>query len=116
MSKEFKVGDLVKVYGHKAFDWEATTATVIERGVDVDIQRDLIMVRGERGLRVLVHPKQCRKLVKKKRAWKWMYKPVVSFNDSETIEVHTLKHSVNAALSYNGKTTGYRRVKVYLKD
>jgi len=61
---DFKVGDRVRVYGHKALDWETTDARVIERGVDELIHAEFIMVLANNGLRVLVHPKQCRRLVK----------------------------------------------------
>jgi len=71
---DFKVGDRVRVYGHKALDWETTDARVIERGVDELIHAEFIMVLANNGLRVLVHPKQCRRLVKKYRRRVWIIK------------------------------------------
>ena len=73
---KFKVGDRVRVYGHRTNDWMPFTGTVVQRdypelndrsGCTLAVEADA----GKVGV-FLVHPKQCRKLVKKERRRVWV--------------------------------------------
>lgn len=71
MEKPFEVGDRIRVYSH----YGPYTATVTKIGVSRDILKGyvdgLVEVRSEDGNTWLQHPKQCRRLVKKKRREFW---------------------------------------------
>ncbi len=124
MKKPFAVGDRVRVYGHKAFDWKDTIATVVTRHGDTLSDPDFIEVRTGPGLRVLVHPKQCRRLVPKKKKWEWRYRRVLRLDTGDLQASSMVYRSAQEALTLElknsmtspFKTVGYERVKVYLKE
>jgi hypothetical protein len=64
--RPLEVGDRVRVYGHRGFDWKPTAARVVGF-IDDDTAGMVVRVQSERYPAAYVHPKQCRRLVKKPR-------------------------------------------------
>lgn len=61
--REFKVGEKVRIYGHKSADWMPIvgTVTTAERGGITDDGMNLAVDCGVRGI-FFAHPKQCRRI------------------------------------------------------
>lgn len=108
MNHNFKVGDRVKVYGY--VDQFPETGTIINN--EAGTPDGHITVRcDETKFSIFPHPKQCRRLVPKKKNWKWMYQPIVG-----NVESDQLYSTIKLALAHNDGVMGYRKVRVYLKD
>lgn len=110
MKKPFQTEDRVKVYATLLGTKAETAGTVTYVGSD-----DRLSVKLDTGKEIWAHVKQCRRVVPKKKKWEWRYVPVMDSQPNRTYMGTYGYRTIQEALSSDGFTIGYRRVKVYLK-